>query len=115
ICSYKSVAISIIVVACPAAPDCSLSLPDALPSSPVQPGPHAGGEEPEGAERGERALRAGRGPQGVHGLAQPLERPDAGDRGGRRSEEHTSELQSRENLVCRLLLQTKNHIQNKET
>src|SRR5690606_40630389 len=26
-----------------------------------------------------------------------------------RSEEHTSELQSRENLVCRLLLETKNH------
>src|SRR5690606_40917177 len=30
----------------------------------------------------------------------------AGD--GRRSEEHTSELQSRENLVCRLLLEKKN-------
>src|SRR5690606_39982621 len=27
----------------------------------------------------------------------------------RRSEEHTSELQSRENLVCRLLLEKKNH------
>src|SRR5690606_41792958 len=27
-----------------------------------------------------------------------------------RSEEHTSELQSRENLVCRLLLDKKNHI-----
>src|SRR5690606_40986853 len=26
-----------------------------------------------------------------------------------RSEEHTSELQSRENLVCRLLLETKKH------
>src|SRR5690606_40614232 len=35
---------------------------------------------------------------------------DAGDRGGHqgRSEEHTSELQSRENLVCRLLLEKKN-------
>src|SRR5690606_40888920 len=31
--------------------------------------------------------------------------PDAGLRG--RSEEHTSELQSRENLVCRLLLEKK--------
>src|SRR5690606_40765714 len=32
-------------------------------------------------------------------------------RGGakKRSEEHTSELQSRENLVCRLLLEKKNH------
>src|SRR5690606_41011958 len=28
-----------------------------------------------------------------------------------RSEEHTSELQSRENLVCRLLLEKKNNIQ----
>src|SRR5690606_41584372 len=28
-----------------------------------------------------------------------------------RSEEHTSELQSRENLVCRLLLEKKKHIQ----
>src|SRR5690606_39857971 len=30
-----------------------------------------------------------------------------GPRCGRRSEEHTSELQSRENLVCRLLLEKK--------
>src|SRR5690606_42136495 len=30
-----------------------------------------------------------------------------------RSEEHTSELQSRENLVCRLLLEKKNKTQNK--
>src|SRR3712207_7950186 len=29
------------------------------------------------------------------------------DRGGRRSEEHTSELQSRQYLVCRLLLEKK--------
>src|SRR5207302_8142124 len=31
----------------------------------------------------------------------------AHNRGMRRSEEHTSELQSRENLVCRLLLEKK--------
>src|SRR5690606_39380813 len=30
----------------------------------------------------------------------------------RRSEEHTSELQSRENLVCRLLLEKKKNISN---
>src|SRR5690606_40618620 len=41
--------------------------------------------------------------------------PRAGRRGRdrpdlRRSEEHTSELQSRENLVCRLLLEKKNKI-----
>src|SRR5690606_39906572 len=29
-----------------------------------------------------------------------------------RSEEHTSELQSRENLVCRLLLEKKKHVRN---
>src|SRR5690606_40533733 len=32
--------------------------------------------------------------------------------GGRRSEEHTSELQSRENLVCRLLLEKKKKQRN---
>src|SRR5690606_39981026 len=31
----------------------------------------------------------------------------------RRSEEHTSELQSRENLVCRLLLEKKNQFRRK--
>src|SRR5436309_7455397 len=38
------------------------------------------------------------------GLARYLE---TGEGPGRRSEEHTSELQSRENLVCRLLLEKK--------
>src|SRR2546422_3430740 len=33
--------------------------------------------------------------------------PGAADRGRRRSEEHTSELQSRLHLVCRLLLEKK--------
>src|SRR5437870_11355704 len=32
-----------------------------------------------------------------------------GSQGGRRSEEHTSELQSRGHLVCRLLLEKKNN------
>src|SRR5690606_39646835 len=53
----------------------------------------------------------------VDGKATKLERqPDVGgDRAPRqqggvlRSEEHTSELQSRENLVCRLLLEKKKH------
>src|SRR2546430_7470574 len=31
-------------------------------------------------------------------------------KGQKRSEEHTSELQSQSNLVCRLLLEKKNHI-----
>src|SRR5690242_20989371 len=34
--------------------------------------------------------------------------------GGERSEEHTSELQSHVNLVCRLLLEKKNNIQHTE-
>src|SRR2546430_9371584 len=34
-------------------------------------------------------------------------RPTPGRRGGWRSEEHTSELQSQSNLVCRLLLEKK--------
>src|SRR5436309_16066328 len=45
-----------------------------------------------------------------HRVPERLERgvPGAGEEQGReRSEEHTSELQSRENLVCRLLLQKK--------
>src|SRR2546430_11858061 len=33
----------------------------------------------------------------------------AGEGGGARSEEHTSELQSQSNLVCRLLLEKKNN------
>src|SRR5947209_15948964 len=53
------------------------------------------------------------GPQGAAPLLRP--RADAGVRGGRgaqagggaRSEEHTSELQSRQYLVCRLLLEKK--------
>src|SRR5690606_39560806 len=36
----------------------------------------------------------------------------AGGRAGIRSEEHTSELQSRENLVCRLLNEKKKNIGN---
>src|SRR5688572_32344822 len=42
----------------------------------------------------------------------PSAHPDHRERGGRprqpRSEEHTSELQSQSNLVCRLLLEKKN-------
>src|SRR2546430_3072127 len=53
---------------------------------------------------------------GVHhpALLEADRQPDArdrhgvgADRGGERSEEHTSELQSQSNLVCRLLLEKK--------
>src|SRR3712207_7537138 len=62
----------------------------------------AGGEQPAGVGLG-----------GSRGVVQPLRRgaddqqvaPGAGERAARRSEEHTSELQSRQYLVCRLLLE----------
>src|SRR5436309_8526283 len=62
---------------------------------------------PRAAGHGEVAEEAGR----VLDVRRPGEGPDADDEGvlaqlpRRRSEEHTSELQSRENLVCRLLLE----------
>src|SRR3712207_8803097 len=65
-----------------------------------------------------RSLALGDGAAGGHahvaaGLAPAAEAPRhaigrvALDRGQRRSEEHTSELQSRQYLVCRLLLEKK--------
>src|SRR5690606_42077630 len=79
----------------------TLSLHDALPIS--------------GAGRGAGRARAvvdGRGRAGpgarATGAAAPVGAGARGSRPGpRRSEEHTSELQSRENLVCRLLLEKK--------
>src|SRR5207253_11506378 len=98
----------------PAAPS-PLSLHDALPISPLvldreaDPGrerhmtpddPVAAHEPPAGVEQVHRAALARRAPRrqpAVHG--RPRDR--------RRSEEHTSELQSRGHLVCRLLLEKK--------
>src|SRR5690606_40440633 len=76
--------------------------------------PHrgAGGRRSAGASRvaGPACPRVGLGSAGRRGadLVLPGDpAPDRGRRGGAgvRSEEHTSELQSRENLVCRLLLE----------
>src|SRR5690606_40597879 len=58
------------------------------------------------------AAHAG-GLRAADGRAHPAGRPgpdrhSALPAAGQRSEEHTSELQSRENLVCRLLLEKKN-------
>src|SRR2546422_8155185 len=68
-------------------------------------------------------------PGPVHGAAQPgaVDRPAAGSDAGhavpgprpvqkdqRRSEEHTSELQSRLHLVCRLLLEKKKKIKRQK-
>src|SRR2546426_3179253 len=46
--------------------------------------------------------------EGIHG---PLERRETGSKFAARSEEHTSELQSPCNLVCRLLLEKKKNKQ----
>src|SRR5258707_12506211 len=53
-----------------------------------------------------RVLRADRGPRPCHPRDQAGGRPGGLGR-ALRSEEHTSELQSRQYLVCRLLLETK--------
>src|SRR2546430_13496753 len=45
----------------------------------------------------------------VRSLERSLPVPDLGDDDGLRSEEHTSELQSQSNLVCRLLLEKKKY------
>src|SRR5687768_17743984 len=79
----------------------TLSLHDALPISCVQPGPGPGGRpraDRSGRARGAPAGRRGGGGGAGHG-------DPAGTVG--RSEEHTSELQSRLHLVCRLLLEKK--------
>src|SRR5699024_12415261 len=82
---------------------CTLSLHDALPISVVGDGAVLGGGGLEGAVvvvDGDVVLR-----QAGHRLFMP-----AGGEIGvpGRSEEHTSELQSRFDLVCRLLLEKKN-------
>src|SRR2546430_13457737 len=56
---------------------------------------------------GDGWVSAGEGLEGVVGLAGDEGR--AGVEYERRSEEHTSELQSQSNLVCRLLLEKKKH------
>src|SRR2546427_7841317 len=72
----------------------TLSLHDALPISPRR-----------RCRRPRR--RAGAGPGGSAGSPCRSSRP-AGSASPARSEEHTSELQSQSNLVCRLLLEKKN-------
>src|SRR3712207_7228507 len=65
------------------------------------------GARPVPPRRAPLSDRRGR-PRGAHhqaGERQHVERPVPEE--GRRSEEHTSELQSRQYLVCRLLLEKK--------
>src|SRR5690606_41694725 len=88
----------------------TLSLHDALPISAPAPGrlrPGAGQPVP----RLRAAAHGADGPAGPRHRPPPdHRRPPPGDGARRRSEEHTSELQSRENLVCRLLLEKKKPI-----
>src|SRR3712207_8105394 len=87
----------------------TLSLPDALPiSSPAdrrsaraRRGPPRGRRRRSAAPR--RSSRRSASPAPYAGPGSPA------TPGRRRSEEHTSELQSRQYLVCRLLLEKKKH------
>src|SRR5690606_40351822 len=88
----------------------TLSLHDALPIWDSD-------EPPRFRRRHRCAVSAGLRCSGGLARPGPLDAPDDGaalasgrDCRWRRSEEHTSELQSRENLVCRLLLEKKNAI-----
>src|SRR2546430_7328526 len=89
----------------------TLSLHDALPIF-VEPG-GAVGVTPHGRiDLGERLGGGEGGPARRPVYADGHDAPDPGGVGGRdhlglRSEEHTSELQSQSNIVCRLLLEKK--------
>src|SRR5205085_5511013 len=83
----------------------TLSLHDALPIS----GDREGSRRPLPAARAGPGRRSwGSAARGRHptGTAAATGRPPASGRASR-SEEHTSELQSQSNLVCRLLLEKK--------
>src|SRR5690606_41715248 len=109
-----SLSLAVIVPHAPPSRDSSsLPLHDALPTS--------GGEQvrERGAGHGSDTTQPGSGADGFGGCvrirlmtAAPPPPPDElriGVAASARSEEHTSELQSRENLVCRLLLEKKKH------
>src|SRR5436305_3571581 len=87
----------------------TLSLHDALPICSLR----RDGRSAPGRVRGPRGHRPARGTRrrGQRGALRRYgeARGAPGRRGRRRSEEHTSELQSRPHLVCRLLLEKKNN------
>src|SRR5262249_58636399 len=87
----------------------TLSLHDALPISASRPHGAADAARPDQAARGVCTRCGGQPDAGSRGLP---ERPPAERRRHRRSEEHTSELQSLTNIVCRLLLGKKKHNQH---
>src|SRR5690606_41990109 len=99
----------------PTTPLYPLSLHDALPisrrrrGSSLRPRHHAGAAAGAASPDLRDRHGAARDPRRVRRFAgRHLPAGRRGDRAALRSEEHTSELQSRENLVCRLLLEKKN-------
>src|SRR5690606_39814756 len=87
----------------------TLSLHDALPISGVR----SAGPPRLRVDRGDPELARVAGAAGVHQPALVRAGQHLGH--GQRSEEHTSELQSRENLVCRPLLETKKKTERTST
>src|SRR5690606_42037128 len=92
----------------------------ALPSFPTRRSSDLGGNRDARRRGGRAASFLARGRTGRGGNAGAVPRrharcrgPALRDRPFRRSEEHTSELQSRENLVCRLLLEKKKSLPQK--
>src|SRR3712207_8483185 len=88
----------------------TLSLHDALPIS--DPGERSGAEREREQDREDARRQLGVEEQAAeHDEDERLQGEDGEERDERareRSEEHTSELQSRQYLVCRLLLEKKN-------
>src|SRR2546430_12739038 len=91
----------------------TLSLHDALPISDTQrrsDQEHSHRADHVVPEEGHRWRAEVHGGHGRHARDETDERAKASrPRNHRRSEEHTSELQSQSNLVCRLLLEKKKH------
>src|SRR5690242_21939432 len=82
----------------------TLSLHDALPISAFAPVP------PKISSKPKRLSTAFGGPLNPRAASCAIRTPDS-DARPQRSEEHTSELQSHVNLVCRLLLEKKKKIE----
>src|SRR3712207_7987048 len=88
----------------------TLSLHDALPIGVRGQGDARAGRGPDAVRPGggqHERTRVARALAGSRGPAPTADRSPDGRGVGRRSEEHTSELQSRQYLVCRLLLEKK--------